>query len=110
MSGHRDELASIHIQSGLRETSQGSNDFRGFCTIFCTATDGSRVLGQLDPQEVRKMALNFLGAAESAVQDAIVMNMMVRDVGAEPSLGASLVTKMRDERARIDPDPDDETE
>jgi hypothetical protein len=108
MSGHRDELASIHIQTGLRETEEGSHDFRGFCTIFCTAADGFRMIGQLDPAEVRKLALNFIGGAEGAVQDAIVMNMMVRDIGAEPSIGAQLVTKMRDERHRIDPDPDDD--
>ena len=109
MSGHRDELAGIHVQSGIRED-EGDGLYRGFCTVFATASDGFRMIGQLDPEEVRKMALNFLGAAESATQDAVVMNIMVRDMEAEPGLAAAFVTGMRNERRRIDPDPDGDDE
>lgn len=101
----RDELVEIHVQAGLR-MSEESKEFRGFCTVFATAEDGWRMVGQLDPSEVRKMAMNFLEGAEAAVQDAIVMNMMVRDIGLDPSASAQFVRQMRDERMRIDPDPE----
>jgi hypothetical protein len=108
VSRNRDQLAGIHIQAGLKETDDGG--YAGFCTVFATAADGWRMLGQLDPAEVRKMALNFLAGAEAAVQDAVVMNMLTRDVELEPGRAAAFVTMMRDERHRLDPDPDDEAQ
>jgi hypothetical protein len=98
-------LVNIEVVAGLAEREGG--EYRGFLTIRATASDGSFMSGQLDPAEVRKMALNFLGSAEAAVQDAIVMNLMTRVVELDPPRAANFIASMRDERARIDPDPDD---
>jgi hypothetical protein len=97
-------LVDIEVVSGLAER---DGEYRGFLTIRATAEDGSFMSGQLDPAEVRKMALNFLGAAEAAVQDAVVMNLMTRVVELDPVRAVAFIGSMRDERARIDPDPDD---
>ena len=53
------------------------------------------------------MALNFLEAAEAATGDAVVMNMLTRDIGLDPGTAAGFVMVMREERARIDPHDDD---
>jgi hypothetical protein len=108
-----DALVSIHVQSGLRECDErepGEEGFRGFCTVFAAASDGSRMVGQLDPAEVRKMALNFIESAEAAVQDAVVMNLMVSKMDAPVEVAAGFVTEMRNEHLRVSPDPlgDDE--
>lgn len=98
-------LADIEVVSGLAEREGG--EYRGFLTIRATAEDGSFMTGQLDPAEVRKMALDWLGAAEAAASDAIVQNMLTRDVGLSPANAAAFVMAMRHERHRIDPDPAD---
>lgn len=99
-------LTNIEVVSGLAE--RGENEFRGFLTVRAFAEDGSFMSGQLDPDDVRKMALNFLASAEAATSDALVMNLFVNKIGAEPGVAAAFITDMRDERHRIDPDPDDQ--
>jgi hypothetical protein len=101
---HRDDLTMVHVQSGTAQ--DGPEEYRGFCTVFCTAKDGFRMIGQLDPADVRKMALNFLSAAEAAEQDAVVMTMMVRDLHAPTEIAAKFVTAMREVRVEIHPDPE----
>jgi hypothetical protein len=98
-------LTDIDLVSGTAE--DGPGEFRGFVAIRATAVDGSHMAGQLDPATVRKMALNFLGVAEAAEQDAVVMNMLVRDVGLESAVAANFIMHMREERHRIHPDEDD---
>jgi hypothetical protein len=98
-------LTNIEVVSGLAER---DDEYRGFLTVRAFAEDGSFMSGQLDPADVRKMALNFLASAEAAVADAIVMNLFVTKIGAEPGVAAAFVTDMREERHRIDPDPDDQ--
>jgi hypothetical protein len=105
MAKHWEGLTGIEVMSGLAEREGG--EYRGFLTVRALAEDGSFMSGQLDPDEVRKMALNFLASAEAAVQDAVVMGMLVRDVELPPDAAAAFVHSMRDERNRIDPDPDD---
>jgi len=63
------DLASIDIQSGVNDKGEG------FCTVVCTSVAKDIVLGQLTPDEVRGMALDWLGAAEAAETDAIVFQM-----------------------------------
>jgi hypothetical protein len=99
------DLVDIEVTSGL--ALRGEEEFRGFLTVRALAEDGSIMSGQLDPDEVRKMALNFLRVAEGAVLDAMVMNLMVHKVGLEPAGAAAFIQDMRAERHRIDPDEDD---
>ena len=98
-------LSGVEVVSGTAQ--DGPEEFRGFLTVRAIAEDGSFMTGQMSPAEVRKMALNLLAAAEGAVGDAIVMTMLVRDIGLEPAVAASFVMQMREERHRQDPDPDD---
>lgn len=89
-------LTDIEVVSGTAEDPDGS--FRGFVTVRAVAEDGSMMAGQLHPEEVRLMALNFFGAAEAADQDAIVFRLMTRDLGVEAEDVAGFVMRMREER------------
>ena len=106
MSGRDfEDLVDVEVVSGTAQDPDGS--FRGFVTIRATAADGSFLTGQLDPAMLRKMAGNFLAAAEAAVGDAVVMTMLVRDIELPAPDAARFVMAMRAERHRVDPDPDD---
>jgi hypothetical protein len=65
-------VTSINITSGVSLFTK-----KGFCTI---EVDGKPV-GQLDPAEVRTMALHWLEAAEAAEMDAIVIAEMMDPEG-----------------------------
>lgn len=89
-------LKGIWVVSGT--AMDGPGQFRGFITVQAEAEDGTVLQGQLDIEETRAMALNFLEVAEAAEQDAIVFTMLTRDVGLDPDQAAGFVQKMRDER------------
>jgi len=101
MTGNIGGLQGIDMTSGLAEDNPAEHQYRGFVTIRATGVEGNVLLGQLSPDEVRKMALQFLETAEAADQDRIVMTMLTRDVGLAPETAASFITKMRDERGEI---------
>ena len=77
----------------------GPGQFRGFVTVRAEDVNGGELVGQLDVEAVRTMALQFLQVAEAAEQDAIIFRMLTRDVGSTPDQAAAFVTKMREERA-----------
>ena len=83
------ELKDIHITSGVNEKMEG------FCTISVNNGD---LLGQLDPAEVRKMALQWLEAAEGAETDSIVFKML-SEMELEPHVIGGFIARMRDLRA-----------
>jgi hypothetical protein len=87
-----DDLAGIDVRSGVNEHG------KGFCTIVATAQGGHMLLGQLEPEEVRTMALAWLGAAEAAEQDAAVLRC-IRRLGLPEDLAGAIVAELRDERA-----------
>jgi hypothetical protein len=95
-AGKRKGLSSIDMSSGTAMDSP--TEFRGFVTVKATAPGGDVMEGQLDPDEVRKMALQWLAVAEAAEQDRIVMTMMTRDVGLSPEVAVNFIAKMREER------------
>ncbi len=101
MSGKIGDLRGIWAISGTAQ--DGPEEFRGFVTIRAEAADGDVLVGQLPPESVRRMALDFLGAAEAADQDAIVFRIMVGTVGVDAPTAARLVAQMREERG--DPQP-----
>ena len=94
-------LTKIEAVSGVAQhcKDEGPDEFVGFVTLRAVASDGSFMSGQLDPQEVRQMALGFLEAAEAAETDAIVMRMLIRDVGSTDEIAATFVSEMRKYRA-----------
>lgn len=94
----RDWAGLVHIEvvSGTAHDPDGL--FRGFVTIRAVAEDGSFMSGQLDPTDVRKLALDFLSVAEAADQDAIVFRLMVNKVGMPAEVAGNFVMDMRNER------------
>lgn len=85
-----DDIEGIEVRSGVNE------DGVGFCHVVVT-TDGGRVLlGQLTPEEVRTTALDWIGAAEAAEQDAVVFGLLRDDVGLDlPEIGEFLASMRR---------------
>jgi len=86
------DLAGIEVQSGVNE--QGV----GFCHVIATSTKGDILMGQLEPDRVRQMALDWLGAAEAADQDAVVFRLLRDDFDLDFGAIGAFITKMRQER------------
>lgn len=84
------QLKEIFIHSGL------SDKLEGFCTI---SINGGDLLGQLSPDEVRGLALQWLAAAEAAEQDSIVASMLTKDIGLDLNTALGFIVKMRDRRS-----------
>jgi hypothetical protein len=82
---------SINITSGVSLFTK-----KGFCTI---EVDG-RAIGQLDPAEVRTMALHWIEAAEAAEMDAMVVSEMTDPEGLNLSIevAAQFVKSLRRRR------------
>jgi hypothetical protein len=89
-------LADIYMTSGLATDEDGR--YEGFLTISCQDQGGNIFTGQASPNEVRKMALKWLEAAEAADQDCIVMTMLTRDLDIPAQHAAGFVRQMREER------------
>lgn len=89
------DLIGIEVISGTAEDEP--TKFRGFVTVRAEAKDGSFLSGQLDPDDLRAMALNFLQVAEAAEQDAIVMEKLV-EMEIPPEIAARFVMDMREKR------------
>ena len=68
----KDDLVSIDVRSGVNERGEG------FCTIVATAGDGRMLIGQMPPDLIRKIAMDYLGAAEAAETDAIQAQLHAR--------------------------------
>jgi hypothetical protein len=89
--GRPDELEGIEVRSGVNDAGNG------FCTIVVTAGQGRMLLGQLDPAEVRQMALAWLETAEAAEQDAAVLRV-IRKLELPDELAGAVIKELRDSR------------
>lgn len=87
-----DDLVSIDVRSGVNESG------KGFLTVIATAGNGRMIFGQLDPTTVRRMAMDWLEAAEAAEQDAAVLRC-VRKLEMPDELAGAIVAELRDSRA-----------
>lgn len=85
------DLASIYVTSGVNEHGQG------FLTVAAHGQDGTILVGQLSPAQVRDQALAWLSAAEGADQDAAVVRV-VRNLGVDPAFAMAVVTELRQQR------------
>jgi len=88
------ELAGVAIQSGVSAMTG-----KGFCLIAAELTDGTTITGQLDPDEVRTLALGWLGAAEAAEHDAAVAAELTESFGIASELVAGFIVALRERRA-----------
>ena len=89
-------LVRVEVTSGTADDGEGR--YRGFVTVRALAEDGSIMAGQLDPAEVRQMALQFLEVAEAAEQDALIFKVMTEKVGVEAMVVAGLIMDLRKAR------------
>lgn len=89
-------LTRVEVTSGTAD--DGDNNYRGFVTVRALAEDGSFMAGQLGPDEVRQMAMQFLEAAEAAEQDAVVFRVLTDKVGVPVNIVAQVVMDMRKAR------------
>jgi hypothetical protein len=87
-------LTDIDITSGI-----AVRNGEGFCKVTATADDGTVMLGQLDPTAVRLMALGWLEAAEAAIHDAAVFQILTTKLDVKEDAAAMLVADLREHRA-----------
>jgi hypothetical protein len=85
-------LTNIVMTSGVNE------DGDGFVTIAAHGEEGTVLLGQLSPDEVRDHALAYLGAAEAAEQDAAVLRV-IRKLELPDQLAGAVITELREGRS-----------
>ena len=79
------DLKDIFISSGVND------QLEGFCTV---SINGGNLLGQLTPEEVRALAMQWLRAAEAAESDSLVFRV-AGSFGLGPKHAAVMVTEMR---------------
>lgn len=79
------DVKDIFISSGVNER------FEPFCTV---SINGGDLLGQLTPKEVRRLALQWLEAAEAAEGDSLVFRVAAQ-FGLEREHAAAFVMEMR---------------
>ena len=87
------ELAGLNIESGISATTG-----EGFCLVAAVTSDGRAIAGQLDPEEVRQLALGWLSAAEAADHDAAVMAELIENVGLDLNQAAGFIAALRERR------------
>lgn len=76
-----------------------------------TRAEGDTVtlVGQLPPDEVRRLAFGLLEAAEAAVHDAALLRFLTAN-GSDLENAAHLIGALREYRAELDPDAHDPEE
>lgn len=99
---NRIDLTSVFVTSGVNEQGQP------FVTVAAHGHDGVILMGQLTPDRVRTMALNFLATAEAAEQEAAMLRV-VRHLELPDQLAGAVIIELRNTRPN-DADPGLDTE
>lgn len=84
-------LAAVNVSSGVNEHGEG------FLTVAASSADGTILIGQLSPTEVRGMALQWLEIAEAAEQDAAVLRC-IRKLQLPDKLAGAVIQELRSGR------------
>jgi hypothetical protein len=92
MSKGDGDLADVHVTSGVNDR------LEGFVVVTATSGSGRFLVGQLEPDVVRGMALQWLEAAEAAEQDAAVMRVL-RKLELPDELAGAVVVELRNSRS-----------
>jgi hypothetical protein len=87
-----DDITAIDVHSGVNEKGEA------FVTIVITTEDKKFLMGQVNPKELREIALQFLEAAEAAETDSIVYRLLRDKFGLDIEVVAGFVADMRDLR------------
>lgn len=91
------ELVHVGVESGVSSTTG-----RPFCRVTAsigTPEGGREAFGQLEPAEVRRMALDWLATAEAAESDAALVATLRDEVGIPDAVIGHLLAGVRDRRA-----------
>ena len=78
-------------------TSGVNPDGEGFVTIAAHGTEGTVLIGQLNPDDIRQHALGYLETAEAAEQDAAVLRL-IRNLGLPDEIAGLVITELRKSR------------
>jgi hypothetical protein len=89
------ELESIFCESGVSSQKRGE----GFVTVKCYDRKGNMFMGQVDVETSRKIAYQFLEAAEAAISDAGVYVMLTDEIGLPEDDALFLISKLRGHRS-----------
>lgn len=84
------KLENINVESGV-----SAFDGKPFCRIECRSSDGSLMVGQLNPIEVQAMALNWLTSAEAAMHDAASIHFLTKIVNLDEVTAAQFLGELR---------------
>lgn len=85
-------LVSIETESGVTE------EGKAFCSIRCLGEDlQTSVIGQLPPDILRQMAMQFLESAEAADQDAATWRVM-KKLDLPEAVAGMVITELRSNR------------
>jgi len=85
------ELQAVNLTSGVNEKGEP------FVTVATNATNGILMVGQLDPETVRTMAMQWLSVAEAAEQDAATWRA-IRKLDLPEQLAGVIITELRESR------------
>jgi hypothetical protein len=86
-----DDLAGIEVRSGVND------DGEAFCTVVAKTKGGRMLLGQLEPSELRALALQWLETAEAAEQDAALLRCC-RKLELPDEFAGAVMTELRNSR------------
>jgi hypothetical protein len=85
------DLAQINVEAGVSLFTH-----KPFCRIEIKDDKGAvNVVGQLDPDAVRALAMQWIEAACAAEHDALLMNFMLDTVGMEDETVGHMLLEMR---------------
>lgn len=93
---------------GLYISSNVNREGKPFCQVtlqHSTDPEGPLLedaVGQLDPREVKSMALGWVTAAEAAIHDGSVFKLLVDTIGVDPEQAAQLIHDLREHRIDAD--------
>ena len=103
----KNQLEGIYIGSGVSAKTK-----EPFCHVTCQTTDGTFIEAQLDPESVRRMALDWLEAAEGAIHDAAVYKMLCERMNVgdhEATMFIGELREFRQDKDRMIDVPEEET-
>lgn len=90
-------LTDLDVASGVNREGQP------FCMILASGEDGTRLQGEMNPDELRTLAMHWNHAAEAAEQDALLFQVLTQDSKMDEAAAAQFIVMMRDKREKLNP-------
>lgn len=90
-------LEAVNVESGV-----SAFDGKAFCRIECKGTEGDVMIGQLDPDTCRSMAVQWIEAADAAEFDAILLDFLINTIGLDNQSVGNILVEMRKRRGEAE--------